>query len=69
MESIGIIDYYLDEWHANNYPEMIRNLSRGEVQIRLAWAKRDSDHGLTNSQWSEKYQVALAVSGEEVAQK
>ena len=23
MKKIGFIDYYLDEWHANNYPEMI----------------------------------------------
>ena len=21
---IGFIDYYLDEWHANNYPQFLR---------------------------------------------
>ena len=24
MKTIGFIDYYLDEWHANNYPAWIR---------------------------------------------
>lgn len=37
---IGMIDYYLDEWHANNYPKMIRELSDGKAEIGLAWAKK-----------------------------
>lgn len=24
MKKIGFIDYFLDEWHANNYPDWIR---------------------------------------------
>lgn len=27
MKKTGFIDYYLDEWHANNYPQWIRNMS------------------------------------------
>ena len=23
---IGFIDYYLDEWHANNYPDWFREI-------------------------------------------
>ena len=23
MKRVGFIDYYLDEWHANNYPETV----------------------------------------------
>ena len=30
MIKIGFIDYYLDEWHANTYPEQIKKLSNGE---------------------------------------
>ena len=26
---IGFIDYYLDEWHSNNYPELIAKASGG----------------------------------------
>ena len=25
MKKIGFIDNFLSEWHANNYPDMIRN--------------------------------------------
>ena len=25
MKKIGFIDYYLDEWHANNYPQFIKD--------------------------------------------
>ena len=28
MKKVGFVDYFLDEWHANNYPEMIRMLLR-----------------------------------------
>ena len=40
MIKIGFIDYYLDEWHANNYPEMLRELSDGECQVICAFAAR-----------------------------
>ena len=32
---IGFIDYYLDEWHANNYPEFIRKASGGKAAAAL----------------------------------
>ena len=28
---IGFIDYYLDEWHSNNYPELIAKASGGDL--------------------------------------
>ena len=28
MKKIGFIDFYLDEWHANNYPAWIRELRK-----------------------------------------
>ena len=33
---LGFIDYYLDEWHANHYPTMLRELSGGEIEVAYA---------------------------------
>ncbi len=50
---IGFIDYYLDEFHANNYPKWIKNaLAEGETSEFYAWAEIDSPHGdRTTEQW------------------
>lgn len=42
MQTIGFIDYFLDEWHANNYPEWIKQASGGELQVAYAYGKIDS---------------------------
>jgi len=38
MKRIGYIDYYLDEWHALNYPQWIREESDGAWAVTAAWA-------------------------------
>jgi len=43
--SIGFIDYFLDEWHANNYPEWIRAKSGGTMSVTHAYAMIDSPKG------------------------
>ena len=35
-EKIGLIDYYLDEWHANNYPKFFEDASNGAITIGCA---------------------------------
>lgn len=63
MKKIGFIDYYLDEWHANNYPEMIRNECGDEMQVCYAYGKIDSPiGGMTNREWAEKYHIELQPS-------
>lgn len=70
MKRIGFIDYFLDEWHANNYPEMIYKSSGGDMKVCYAYGKIDSPHGgLTNAQWAQKYDVELLPSIEEVIEK
>lgn len=52
---IGFIDYYLDEWHANNYPAMIAELSSGNDIIVGAYALIDGPKGrLTTDEWCSK---------------
>ena len=36
---VGFIDYYLDEWHANNYPRMLKELTGGEVEVAYAYGQ------------------------------
>lgn len=72
MKKIGFIDYFLNEWHADNYPEMIKNATNGEYQVCYAWAYRQppEDWGLkTNEEWAEIHGVELCGSMEEVIEK
>ena len=71
MKKVGFIDYYLDQWHANNYPEFIKKASGGSYEVAYAYGMMDSKNegGLTNKQWSEKYGVELLDTIEEVVEK
>ena len=67
MMRIGFIDYYLDEWHANNYPKMFKEASDGEMQVSCAYGMIDSPiGGLTNDAWCEKMGIPRAHTIEEV---
>ena len=41
MKKIGFIDYYLDEWHANNYPKFIKDAVGDEFVIAYAYGEID----------------------------
>lgn len=70
MKKIGFIDYYLDEWHANNYPEFIKKVAGDELVVAYAYAEIDSPKGgLTTDQWCEKYGIQRLNSIEEVVEK
>ena len=69
MKKVGFIDYYLDEWHANNYPEFIKKASKGEYEVCYAYGMIDAKEGLTNKDWAEKYGVELLDTIEEVVEK
>ncbi len=67
---IGFIDYYLDEWHANNYPQLIREVSGGSAEVAYAYAMMDSPKGgLTTDEWCEKHQIARCATIEELIEK
>ena len=64
---IGFIDYYLDEWHANNYPNWIKEASGGEMEVVCAFGLIDSPiGGRTNAKWCEDMGIRQAASIEEV---
>jgi len=69
MTKIGFIDYYLDEWHANNYPAWIKEASEDKMQVCYCYGEIDAPNGLTNAQWAEKYGVTLCSTIDEVIEK
>ena len=72
MKKIGFIDYFLDEWHANNYPEWIKDnvkLAGRDCEVAYAWAEKDKEDGLGTAQWCEKFGVEALSSIEELVEK
>ena len=67
---IGFIDYYLDEWHANNYPAWIKEASNGEMEVTLAYGLIDGPAGRrTNAQWCADMNIPQAASIEQVIEE
>lgn len=69
---IGFIDYFLDEWHANNYPAWIRENAaetNRNADVTYAWAEMDKPGGLDTQSWCEKYHVQSLPSIDEVVEK
>lgn len=67
MFRIGFIDYYLDEWHANNYPAWIAQNSGGEMAVTHAYASIDSPlGGRTTEQWCQDFGVQRCQTLEEI---
>lgn len=69
MKKIGLIDYYLDQYHAENYPAWIRNASGGEMDVAYAWAKIDKPDGKSNAVCCKEMGVELLSSPEEVIER
>ncbi len=66
---IGFIDYYLDEWHANNMPKWLEEATNGEIRVAYAYGEIDNPGGLSNKAWCEKFGVVLCDTIEEVVEK
>ena len=62
MKKIGFVDYYISEWHANNYPEWIKNAASklgAEYEVAYAWAEVDLSpvYNETTDEWCAKMGV------------
>ncbi len=70
MKKIGFIDYFIDEWHANNYPRLIRESPLGdEFLVAWAWAEVDLPGKKPLAEWCREQGVNQARSIEEVVEK
>ena len=70
MKKVGFIDYYLDEWHANNYPNWLKEYSGGRYEVAYAYGEIDSPlGGISNAAWAEKNGVELCSTIDDVIEK
>lgn len=72
MKRVGFIDYYLDEWHANNYVKWLRdNIARSNRGITLsyAWADIDLPGKISNDEWCKKNDITRLRSIAELTEK
>ena len=74
MKTIGIVDYYLSEYHANHYPEWIARASEelGEdYRVAYAWAEREISpvDGVSTDEWCAKQGALRCGSMEELCER
>ena len=74
MKKIGFVDYYLSEWHANNYPAWIEEACANagvDYNVAYAWAEMDvsPNDGVNTDQWCEKFGVERCATLEELCEK
>ena len=56
---IGLIDYFLDQYHADNYPKWIKKASDGQLEVTCAYAKTDKPGGKTNAAFCREQGITL----------
>lgn len=74
MKTIGFIDYYLYEFHANAYPNWIREIcdeTGDPLRVARAWAEKSISpvDGKSSENWTELTGVPVCDSMEEVCEK
>ena len=74
MIKIGFIDNFLSEWHANNYPDMIRANGRARalgMDVCYAYAKEEVSpyDGVTTDEWCRAHGVRRVGSVEELVDR
>ena len=74
MKKIGFVDYYISEWHANNYPGWIKQANERlglDFQVCYAWAKEELSpvDNVTTDRWCEKMGITRCDTVEELCEK
>ena len=74
MKKIGFVDYYISEWHANNYPAWIDEACQNaglDYKVAYAWAELDTSliDNVTTSEWCEKFGVERCATLDELCEK
>lgn len=74
MKKIGFVDYYISEWHANNYPKWIAAATEAlglDYKVSYCWAERYESpvDSVNTDQWCEKHGVEKCDTIEELCEK
>ena len=71
MKKIGIIDYFIDEWHSNVYTELFEKANEElglDYQISYGYAEIDKEGRLTTDEWCKKKNITRCHSIEELCE-
>ena len=67
MKKIGLIDLFIDEWHANNYPAWIRaSKLAGDFTLWGAWEEQAKPEGRDLAAWCRDFDLRPYKSQEEL---
>lgn len=74
MKKIGFVDYYISEWHADNYPAWIAQANEKlgtDFEVAYAWAEMDVSpvDQVNTAQWCEKMNVEKCNTLAELCEK
>lgn len=74
MKTIGFADFYISEWHANNYPAWIQQANNElgfDYALKYAWAEEyvSPMDGRNTDEWCEKYGVTRVSTLAELCEK
>lgn len=74
MKKIGFIDYYMSEWHANNYPKWMVEAGAAlgeEIKIAYAYAEVEVSpvDGRTTDEWCAAYGAERCATVAELCEK
>jgi hypothetical protein len=70
LKTIGFIDHYINEWHADNYPQFIRESSYGnDFKVTLAWDETTPPGRKPIDEWCREQGIAKAESIEQVIEE
>ncbi len=74
MKKIGFVDYFISEWHANNYPAWIDRISAEmgvAYKVAYAWAELETSpvDGISTAEWCEKFGAEPCATIDELCEK
>ncbi len=74
MKTIGFVDYYISEWHANNYPVWIKKICeeiKEDFVVKYAWAELDVSlvDGKNTDEWCKEFGVEKCQTIQELCEK
>ncbi len=74
MKKIGFVDYYLSEWHANNYPAFIEKICErtgDDYCVSYAWAEKYESpvDGRNTDEWCRAFGVEKCATIDELCEK
>ena len=74
MKKIGFVDFYISEWHANNYPAWIKEVcdeNSFDFELAYVWAEQDISpvDGRSTAEWCKEFGAEQCATVEELCEK